>query len=167
MSSLYTLTGERLALQNMLEANGYDELTIIDTLQGESAEIEAKIQDYGFLIRNRNAFADSIDAEIVKLTERAMTERARVKAIEDNLLRSMIACGFKKIEAPNFTISVKENPVKVDVLDESQIPPEFMRTPQPKPLVAAPDKKSIKEAIEAGKEVAGCRLIRESKLVIK
>ena len=167
MSSLYQLTGQRLQLQNHLEEAGYDDQTIADTLSGESAEIEAKIQDYGFIIRNKTAFADSIEMEINRLTERLDVERKRVKAIEDNLLKSMLTCGFTTIEAPNFTVSVKQNPEKVDVIDVGLIPKQYMKIPEFKVPERQPDKVLIKELIHAGIEVAGCRLVRESKLVIK
>ena len=75
MSSLYQLIGQRLQLQNHLEEAGYDDQTIADTLSGESSEIEEKIQDYGFIIRNKTAFADSIEMEINRLTERLDVER--------------------------------------------------------------------------------------------
>ena len=167
MSSLYELTGARLALQQTLEDNGYDELTIIDTLTGNDTEIEAKIQDYGFLIKNRNAFAESIDAEITKLTARRDAEIARVKAIESNLLKSMIACDFKKIECASFTISVKSNPPKVEVLDEAQIPAGYMSQPEIKVPPKQPNKKLIAEAIKSGLEVAGCKLSQSQRLEIK
>jgi len=165
MSSLYELTGARLALQQTLEDNGYDELTIIDTLTGNDTEIEAKIQDYGFLIKNRNAFAESIDAEITKLTARRDAEIARVKAIESNLLKSMIACDFKKIECASFTISVKRNPPKVIIDDEKQIPEGYWKLPSPPPMTI--NKSMISTAINSGLEVAGCRLESSRRLEIK
>ena len=167
MSSLYELTGNRLSLQKTLEENGYDFQTIADTLEGESVEIQTKIEDYGYVIKNRNSFADSIDAEIIRLTERRDAERARVKSIEDNLLRAMIACEFKLIECPAFKITVKNNPPKVEILDEAQIPAAYMRQPEIKVPPKAADKKLIAEAIKSGLEVAGCKLIQSQRLEIK
>lgn len=167
MSSLYELTGERLALQHKLEAMNLDEETIADTLEGDSVAIQAKIEDYGYVIRNRNSFADAIKNEIARLNARLIAEEKRVANIEAWLLQNMNACGIKKIECPAFTISVQDNPPSVEVLDESQIPAEYIRTPEPKPPVPAPDKRSILSALKAGGDVPGCAIKQTNRLVIK
>lgn len=167
MSSLYELTGERLALQRRLESMNFDEETIADTLEGESTELQSKVENYGFVIRNRNAFADAINAEIQRLQDRLAAEKKRIASIEAWLLQNMMACGIQKIECPAFTIAVQANPQAVDVLDESQIPSEFMRVPEPKPPVPAPDKKAILAALKSGADVPGCAIKQASRLVIK
>lgn len=167
MSSLYELTGERLALQRKLESMNFDEETIADTLEGESTELQAKVENYGFVIRNRNSFADAIQNEINRLQDRLAAEKKRISNIEAWLLQNLMACGIQKIECPIFTIAVQANPQSVDVLDESAIPAEYMRTPEPKPPVPAPDKKAILAALKSGKEIAGCAIKQTSRLVIK
>jgi hypothetical protein len=42
-----------------------------------------------------------------------------------------------------------------------------MRTPEPKPPVAAPDKKAIKAALDAGTDVPGARIVKKDRLTIK
>lgn len=167
MSSLFELTGNRLALQNKLESLDFDSQTIADTLEGESTELQAKIEDYGYVIRNRKSFADAMQSEIDRMTARRNAEVKRVEAIESWLLQNMIACGISKIECPAFTIAVQANPQAVEVIDESAIPSEFMRTPEPKPPVPAPDKKLILAALKSGNEVPGCSIKQASRLVIK
>lgn len=165
--SLYELTGERLALQSRLEAMNFDEETISDTLEGESTEIAKKVEDYIYVIRNRTAFADAMQAEIDRMTERRNAELKRIERIEAWLLQNMIACDFRKVECPAFTINVQNNPPKVEVMDEKQIPPDYWRTPEPKPPVATPDKKLILQAIKDGKEVPGCKMVQSARLVVK
>ena len=167
MTSLYELTGERLALQSRLEAMNFDEQTILDTLDGESTEIAKKVEDYIYVIRNRTAFTDAMQAEIERMTERRNAELKRIEAIESWLLQNMIACDFRKVECPAFTITVQNNPPKVEVLDEKQIPADYWRTPEPKPPVAAPDKKTILQALKDGVDVPGCKIVQISRLVVK
>lgn len=164
---LYELTGARLELQRKLEVLNLDEETIADTLEGESSELEAKITDYGFVIRNRESFASAIKDEITRLQERLKSEEARVKKIEDWLLYNMQACGITKVECPVFTIQVKTNPQSVDVEDEKQIPAAYMRTPAVKIPEPTPDKKLILDALKAGLDVPGCKIKRSVKLEIK
>src|SRR5271169_1057771 len=109
MPTLYELSGQRLALQSKLEELDFDQQTIQDTLEGNSTELEAKIQDYGFVIRNLESFGDSIKAEELRLVERRKAYDKRVAAIKDWLLRNMQTCGIHKIECPSFTIAVQKN----------------------------------------------------------
>ncbi len=163
--NLYELTGNRLALQKKLESMNFDEEVIQDTLEGESTELEAKIADYGVVIRNMESFADAIRAEEKRLTERRKAHEAKVESIKAWLLANMQACGITKIECPAFTIAVKTNPPKVVVDDEKAIPDLFLVVPDlPLPT---PDKKAIAAAIKIGETVAGCHLEQSSRIDIK
>lgn len=167
MSSLYELTGERLALQSRLEAMNFDEETIIDTLEGDSTALAKKVEDYIYVIRNRIAFTDAMQSEIERMTERRNAELKRIEAIKSWLLQNMIACDFRKVECPAFTITVQNNPQKVEVMDEKQIPADYWRIPEPKPPVASPDKKLILQALKDGHEVPGCKIVQSARLVVK
>lgn len=167
MSHLYELVGQRLALQHKLEALDFDQETISDTLEGNSTELQEKIESYGFVIRNRCSFTDAIKIEIERLQARYTAEQKRIANIENWLLTNMQGCGITKIECPAFTIAVQANPVAVEVLDEASIPAEYMRTHEPKPPVPAPDKNAIKAVLKAGGVVPGCVLTQKMKLVIK
>ena len=167
MAHLYELTGERLALMNKLDSMDFDAETIADTLEGESGELQLKIESYGYVIRNRYALVESMDAEIERMQKRADAERKRVKAIEDWLLQNMVACKISKIECAAFTIAVQNNPPSVVVNDESLIPAELWKTPEPKPPVPAPDKRRILEALKHGDIVPGCSMEQKQRLVMK
>ena len=167
MPSLYELTGDRLALQSRLEKLNFDEETILDTLDANDTELAKKVEDYVYVIRNRSAFTDAMQSEIDRMTERRNAEVKRIAKIEEWLLQNMIACKYLKVECPAFTVSVQNNPQKVEVLDEKQIPADYWRTPEPKPPVAAPDKKLILSALKDGFDVPGCAMVQSSRLVIK
>jgi hypothetical protein len=165
--NLFELVGERLALQNKLEVLNFDDECILDTLEGNSAELAAKVENYGFVIKNRMAFVDAMAVEIDRMMARREAELNRIDAIEKWLLESMVACNYTKMEGPAFTISVQKNPAKVEVLEESAVPKDYWKTPEPKPPVSSPDKKKILDAMKAGEDVAGCRITRTARLVIK
>lgn len=162
--NLYSLTSERLALQSKLQDMNLDEQTIQDTLEGNSTELQAKIEDYGFVIRNMEAFSEAIKAEETRLSERRKSHEKRIERIKEWLLVNMQACDISKIECPAFTISLRQNPPKVIIDDEGLIPNEFMVTPpQPAP---SPDKKALASAIKLG-EVSGCHVERGWRIEIK
>lgn len=165
--NIIELTGARLELKHKLELLNLDEETIADTLESESTELEAKITDYGYVIRNRESFVDAIRDEIERLQARLKAEEVRIQKIEEWLLYNMQRCGISLVESPSFTINVKTNPQSVDVLDERQIPARYMRTPAVKIPEPAPDKKLILDALKAGLDVPGCKIKRSVKLEIK
>lgn len=165
MSSLYELVGKRLELQKKLEELNFDDETIIDTLEGDSTNLQAKIEDYGFVIRNLEAFSDAIKAEEIRLSERRKAHEKRVENIKSWLLHNMQACGITKIECPVFSISVRTNPQKVIVDDETAIPDRFLVVPDLPP--PSPDKKAIAAAIKSGEDVPGCHLEQSNRLEIK
>lgn len=167
MSSLYELTGSRLVLQQKLEVLNFDDETITDTLEGESSELAAKVEDYGYVLKNMTAFEDAIQLEIDRLQARKLAaERKREKTMAW-LLDNMLRCDYLKVECPAFTIAVQTNRASVDVLDEKQIPDKYMRQPEVKIPPMQPDKKMILVALESGLPVAGCAIKHTHKLVIK
>ena len=165
--NLYELTQQQLELKQKLMEMNLDEQTLADTLEGSSLEISKKIENYGIVLRDRESFVDAISKEIERLTERMNAEKKRIERTKNWLLSSMVTLEIKQVECPLFTIAVQDNPPSVDVYNEKLIPAEYMRVPEPKPPVPAPDKRLILSELKAGKEVAGCVLKKDKRIVIK
>ena len=165
--NLYELTQQQLELKAKLLTMDLDQETIADTLEGSSLEISKKIENYGIVLRDRESFVDAIAKEIERLTERMNAEKKRIERTKNWLLSSMVTLEIKQVECPLFTIAVQDNPPSVDVYNDNLIPEEYMRVPEPKPPVPAPDKRLILSDLKAGKEVAGCVLKRDKRIVIK
>ena len=165
--NLYELTQQQLELKQQLMEMNLDQQTISDTIEGSSLEISKKIENYGIVLRDRESFVDAISKEIERLTERMNAEKKRIERTKNWLLSSMVTLEIKQIECPLFTIAVQDNPPSVDVYNDKLIPAEYMRVPEPEPPVPAPDKRLILSDLKAGKEVAGCVLKRDKRIVIK
>lgn len=165
MTTLYELTGKRLELQKHLEELNFDTQTIQDTLEGESKELEAKIESYGFVIRNMSAFAEAMKAEENRMALRRKTYEGKVERIEKWLFDNMVVCNISKIECPAFTIAIKSNPPKIVGDDESLTPDEFMiKHPAP---ADTPDKKAILAKLKSGEAVPGWHMESGKRLEIK
>jgi hypothetical protein len=163
--TLLALTQERVELLKKLSSAELDEETIADTLEGDAAEIEAKIIDYGHVIREMTLFVGAIREEEVRIVARRKAQEARITTISQWLLLNMDAAGIKDVPCPLFTVSVKTNPGSVVVDDQSLIPDIFMVVPDlPEP---APDKAAILKQLRDDKEVPGCHLEKSKKIVIK
>ena len=83
MSSLYEVTGNILALQEMLESPLDDEDILRDTLEAVQGEYEQKIEGYCKVIKNIDADVQAIETEIARLIEKKKVE-AKLAAYEDN-----------------------------------------------------------------------------------
>jgi hypothetical protein len=145
-----------------------DEQTVADTLESISGDLTVKAQNVAFVIRNLEASADQITVAIEHMQARSQALAKRAERIREYLLQNMLMAGVQKIECPYFKLAVKENPPKVIVDDEKQIPMSYMADPAPPPPPPAkPDKKLIAAALKDGFDVPGCRLERGKRLEIK
>lgn len=165
MSSLYQLVGERLALQNKLEALDFDVDTIADTLEGDSLAIQSKIETYAYIITNMEALPCAMKEEEKRLADRRKAVEKRIENIKNWLLINMQHANINKITTPVFTIALQSNPASVIVDDETLIPADFFIQPAPTP--PALDKAMIKRAIYSGLDVPGARLEFKQRIVIK
>ena len=162
--TLFEIASEYRNITNILMDSGCDEKTLADTLDAEAWELEVKVKNYGYVIRNLQATAKNIlDAEIQMKHRRESIEK-RADNLCDVLKTCMEIANVTNIDCDHFRISIQKNPPSVDIWDEKQIPQKFMRTPTPPP---APDKIAIKAAINSGEEVAGAKLVQGTKIVIK
>lgn len=164
--NLYELVGARLDLQHKLQELNLDEQTILDTLEGDSAELEAKIENYGWVIKSMESFVGAMKVEENRMTERRKKQEKKVEYIKEWLLTNMQACGITKIECPAFTLSVKQNPPKVVIDNEGLIPNEYYREVTIEPTWSL-EKKVVSDAIKSGIEVPGAHLETGYRIDIK
>lgn len=162
--SLYNLSAEYQAIANKLMEMDLDEVTIKDTLESVSGELETKAVNVAMFIRNLES-----SAEQIKLAEKAMAERRKAlenkaESIKNYLFENMKACNITKIESPYFALTIKKNPHKLVIDDAGQIPSELYIYPE---VVPYPDNSKIKELLKAGQEVSGARLQQDERLEIK
>lgn len=166
--TLFQIAAEYRHITDVLMDSGADEQTLRDTLEGEAWPLELKAQNYGFVIRNLQATAVSIKEAEEQMKARRQAIEKRAAALVERLKTGLEIAGVQKLETPHFALTIKKNPPSVEVWDERQIPPEFMRIPPPPPPPApAPDKAAIKDAIKAGKDVPGALLAQGTRLEIK
>lgn len=165
--NLYELTGAQHALQAQLEAAGFDDVTIADTLEAEGDALLEKRLGYIAIIKSKRAFAEARAAAANDMALLAEAEAKDAGRLEAALLASMNATGDTQLVGLQFEAKIRKNPPSVEVLDAAALPPHYWRTTEPKPPVIAPDKAAIKDALQAGTEVPGARLVQGLKLVIK
>ena len=165
MTSLYDIAAEYRQTADKLADLDLDEQTIADTLDGMSGALEVKAQNVVMFARNLEATATAIKEAETAMASRRKAIEHRAAGLRRYALSAMQVAGVQSIECPYFKLAVRKNPPAVEVFDAAQIPAQFMRTPEPPP--PAPDKKAITEAIKAGQEVPGARLVSGERLEVR
>jgi hypothetical protein len=166
--SLYQLSDQYQALMHQLDGMDLDAQTIADTIEasGLTDALQDKAQGIEMVARAATQYIPALDAEIARLQALKADRESVAQGLRDYLKKNMEAAEIKKIECPFFKITIQKNPPSVDIFDPLSLPSFYMVTPEPKPPVAAPDKKAIALAIKAGQEVPGARLIQGTHLKI-
>lgn len=169
MTALYVLTNQYLALAEQLADGDFDATTIADTIEasGITDELAVKAQGIEFVARGAEAHNAAIDAEIARLANLKISRQKVADGLRAYLKDNMERAGIEKIECPLFKLSIKKNPPSVEIIDQLSLPPEYWRTPEPKPPVPAPDKTAIKAALQAGVDVMGAKLVQGTRLDVK
>ena len=163
MTSLYNLTGQFLELSRNLANLDLDSETVADTIEASGLPDDIALKAQGIEMVCRDAVKDlpAIDAEIKRLQALKAHRVAVADGLKAHLKRSMEAMGMEKIQCPLFTVSIRNNPTSVEVFEEAMVPNEYMV-----PKYSA-SKTKIKEALVAGVDVPGARLVRTTRLDVK
>jgi hypothetical protein len=123
---------EYLRTQILETYQDIDDETLIDTLEGLT-DINDKV---AAVVRSQQE--DRVSAEALKIRIQEMQERksrfeARVATKREMVATVMDRATIKKIEQPDFTVSVRSTAPGLEVLDEDAIPKDYWR-PQPAKL---------------------------------
>ena len=157
---LYELSQSYVRLQEMAEE--LDPQTYLDTLDAIKESLDDKAENTAKLIRSLEGDIEVMKAEEKRIAERRKTYEGKVSTLKQYLQVQMEIAGIEKVKRPLVTISIRNNPPSVRVLDESLIPSEYMIPQEPKI-----SKKDIKEALKNGEFVPGAELQSTKGLVIK
>lgn len=166
--NLYQLTEAQQALQHRLELAGFDDQTIADSLEGDdnTDALREKRLGYVAIIKNKRALANARAMAAADMTGLADKESSDADKLENVLFQSMLKTGDTELISVEFEARIKGKAASVIIKDAAAIPAQYMRLPEPKPPVPAPDKKAIGEAMKRGEFVPGCELGTNKKLVI-
>lgn len=135
-------------------------LTILD---GVESDFNAKAVNVAMYIRNLKAEEDAIAEAKKAMDAREKAIKNKRLRLENYLLNQMLLTNTKQIKCPYFVLSVRTNPASLKVDSNAIIPESLLLPPKPR----EPDKKAIKEMLEQGVVVDGCRLERSTSLSIK
>lgn len=135
-----------------------------DTLEAVIGQFEVKAQSVIAYIKNQEITEKMLEGHIRQMTGKLKAAKARNQSLKDYLARNMQAAGITEIKADDgtFKASFRKSEAVV-ILDEAQIPAEFMR----EAVKTEPDKTAIRKAIESGRQVAGAKIEGRKNLQIR
>lgn len=165
MAHLYEIARNKVELERLMEYGDLDPQAIIDTLEAVDGELQEKAVNVAKVARNIDAAAAAVRQAGKDMLDRAARMEKRAESIRQYLLMNMLFSGITKIECPQFVIAVKHNPPAVVIDDEKFIPAEYLT--QPEPPAPRPDKMKIRDALKAGEDVPGCRLVASDRVEIR
>ena len=162
MSTLYQLSDEYQELLSMALDPDIDEEALADTLEGIEGEIEDKADGYAKVMRNLEADASAIKAEIARLTERKKHIEANIDRMKRSLKTAMRLTGKTKFKTSLFSFNIAKNPpaLKIDMPD--RVPDEFLIPQEPKI-----DSVAIKKELKEGTVFDWCHLEQSESLRIR
>lgn len=155
MANLYEIN------QAIIECLDFETGEILDAERLDALQMErnSKIEGVACWIKNLSADAIAFKAEKDAFAER---EKAALKKIES--LKNWLSWALEgqKFSTWRCAVSFRKSEA-VEIEDETLIPPE-MKTEK---ITYTPNKTAIKEAIKAGNEIAGCKLVERINPTIK
>jgi hypothetical protein len=143
-------------LQEQLKAEyaGLDDETLADTLEGLSdlpemiAEVVRSSLDDEAMIAGLKLRAEALATRLTRLKERHQKKRQLASW-------TMGAAGLGKLKACDFSVSLCEGALRLEIADESKLPALYL-VPQP----AKPDRTAISAALKRGEALEGAVLIQ-------
>ena len=147
MSRLYEITGNILALQELLENPLDDEDILKDTLEAVQGEYEQKIESYCKVIRNIETDIEAFKIEAKRLSEKAKMLEKNKERLKKAMFDSMKATNTKEVKGQIFSVAIQKNggklPVIVDV-ETAYLPKELVK------VTESPDLEAIAKLIDSG-----------------
>jgi len=131
----------------------------IDEVQ---ASFEEKAENVALFIKNLEADAKAMRDEEESLRARRQRNERHAERLKNYLLECLGKAGKRSFETPKALVSLRRSTV-ASVLDESAVPPEFLKTS----IRTTPDKRAIKYALKEGKSIPGCALATHDTISIR
>ena len=139
------------------------ELIGVETFDALALDTQEKLIDCSCAVANFDGLVDQLDEQIKALQARKKAVQKISDHVKERVVDAMEVLGIKSITAAPVKISLRAS-TSVEVFDESMVPINFKYIPPVEPKIS---KTAINQAIKAGQEVPGARLVKKNNLLVK
>lgn len=161
--SLYTLTAE---LQDAIADYWIDEETGEihgqEKIEALAIDTQEKVLDCARAVKNMSVLLDALKSQKKELESRIRTTERISETIKMRVVEAMRTLDTKSIKDVDIAITARKSE-SLQIDDESKIPAEFWN----EKVTRTVDKKGLKEAVKAGAEVEGTRIVPSFSLLIR
>jgi metal-sulfur cluster biosynthetic enzyme len=172
----FVVAAQRLPTLFELEATAYQLMALLEDVDDPEAiaDVEAQLalvdqlmlskqESYVSVIRSLESMAAARKAEADRLRDRAKTAERHAEWLKARLLTHMVSTNRPRIETSRFSMSIRQNPPSVNVLDAAAVPSEFQRTK----IEISVDTRAILETLKQTGEIPpGVEIVRTERLSI-
>ncbi len=134
MKSLYEIADEWKEILDYAQEEDIDEQVILETLESLdlTEDLAQKVENYWYVIDELEASNKRIKEEEDRLKARRTTQENNIKRMKQTLIEALEFVGVEKIKTDKSTIWIQNNPIGLEVRDESKIPKRFYVDQDPK-----------------------------------
>lgn len=154
MSTAIDIAANMSKMLALVESGEFSPEDVADTLEGEELALADKFDGIMALVRNLEGQASIVDREVKRLSERKKSFDTQAKNLRAYILLCLQAAQIKNFKTDRNTLTIRNGAINVVIDNADLLPDELVNIE----TVATPDKRKIKEAIEAGAEVKGAHL---------
>ena len=122
----------------------------------------AKVENCAKMMSQLESTSQACAHEIERLIKRKRSHENKAKWLKAYVQECMLDMGMNHVDGDVFRVAIQKNPPSVVVEDEDSVPEKYFVQPPPKI-----SKSAIKEAIDSGDEVPGCRLQQTQSLRVR
>lgn len=137
------------------------EILQADALHAVEAEASEKIEATALYLRELQAEAKAIKVEADRMKARAEALEKKSETLKHLMLEVLPAVGGK-VKTPSVTVFIRTSKA-IEVADGVTLPDAFVTVR----TTTTPNKTALKEAIEAGADIEGVRLVERESVQIK
>ena len=131
---------------------GDDSEAIRDTLEGSTSLHEA-IAAVVAMMAEDEMMIDGIGLRITDLDARRARLKTRIERLRATIEQAMVIGEIKTLQLAEATLSLKNTPRQLEIIDEASIPAEYWKPQDPKL-----DRSAVKAALKGGATVPGATL---------
>lgn len=166
---LYEIAAQYNALLEMADDESIPPELIADTLEDIQGAFEEKADNIACVIKSVRAAAEAIRKEANELNLRLKRKEKIAESLTEYLKAQLEAVGKTKVETARNMISVAKKPASVEIENPEDFilwaekhHEEYVRYKSPEI-----NKTAVRDALKAGSELPGAKLVTDTRLVVR
>ena len=125
MTTLYEISDQYNSALEEMTGQEIDQQTIDDTMEGLEGELNVKAKNVGAYYLNLVSDGDQIKQSIKNMQARLKQIESKADYFKEYLRSNMERTGIKKIECPQFKISLRKPSLVCNIINDELVPKQF------------------------------------------